>query len=209
MGLNILRNLTYEKVIIDRIRFGSLGHNRTVRLCTDNRKIDKGRDDTNINMETQKCGKTTAVQKLQNTLRETVTMMKHGGNTLLHFFFATRGGYNGGNDLSLSLSVSTRVIQPRYKKNYLFFALSHIYTYMTFRLFTHMSLPIGQTDRNQVLCHPVLPIFPSGGTCFPTNSPFTPAWDVAPVRSASGMLPACRVSVPWSACLTHSRPCES
>ena len=47
-------------------------------------------------------------------------------------------------------------------------AKAHIYTYMTFGLFTHVSLPIGRTDGNWVLDHPVLPIFSSGGTCFPT-----------------------------------------
>ena len=72
----------------------------------------------------------------------------------LVLFFATRGGYNRGNDLthtlslSLTLSLYTRAIQLLTKKcnNILpkFFALSHIYTYMTFGLFTHVSLPIGQ-----------------------------------------------------------------
>ena len=97
------------------------------------------------------------------------------------------------------------------------FALSHIYTYMTFGLFIHMaprgsqehiyiyvSLPIGRTDQHRILGHLVLPNFPSGGTYFPTNSPFTPAWYVALVRSAPSMLPACRVSLPWLACLTRS-----
>ena len=51
--------------------------------------------------------------------------------------------------------------------------------------------------------------FPSGGTCLPTNSPFTPAWGVLPVRFSSGMHPACRVSALWSAYLTRSRPCGS
>ena len=39
------------------------------------------------------------------------------------------------------------------------FALSHIYTYMTFGLFTHVSLPIGWTDGYRVFGHPVLPNF--------------------------------------------------
>ena len=51
--------------------------------------------------------------------------------------------------------------------------------------------------------------FPSGGTYLPTNSPFTPAWGVLPVRSVSGMRPACRVSTLWSAYLTRSRSCGS
>ena len=75
----------------------------------------------------------------------------------LVLFFATRGGYSRGNDLTLShspslphtLSLYTRAIQLLTKVfnnllHYLMFALSHIYTYMTFGLFTHVSLPIGR-----------------------------------------------------------------
>ena len=47
------------------------------------------------------------------------------------------------------------------------------------------------------------------GHVFPTNSPFTPAWNVVPIRSAFGKLAACRESAPWSACLTCSRSCGS
>ena len=86
---------------------------------------------------------------------------------------------------------------------------SHIYTYMTFGLFTYLSFPIGRDGSEPDLRSSGSLYLPSGGTCFPTNSPFTPAWDVALVRSASGMLPACRVSVPWSTCLTRSRSCGS
>ena len=38
-------------------------------------------------------------------------------------------------------------------------ALSHIYTHMTFRLFTQMSTPIGWTDQNRFWDQPVLFIF--------------------------------------------------
>ena len=92
------------------------------------------------------------------------------------------GGYNRGNDLyvSLSLSLSLSCCHSLYSyalytnlksatTTTFMFSLSHIYTYMTFGLFTHVSLPIGRTDRNRVLDHPVLPIFSSGGTCFPTE----------------------------------------
>ena len=41
--------------------------------------------------------------------------------------------------LSLSLSLYTRVIQLQMFNNNFTFALSHIYTYMTFGLFTHMA----------------------------------------------------------------------
>ena len=62
--------------------------------------------------------------------------------------------------LSLTLSLYTRAIQLLTKSattSLMFFALSHIYTHMTFGLFTHLSFPIGRTDRNGVFGHPVLP----------------------------------------------------
>ena len=67
---------------------------------------------------------------------------------------------------------------------------SYLYTYDFWAIYTygpkgptrthsHMCLlPIGREDHHRALDHPVLLSFPSGGTCFPTNSPFTPAWDV-------------------------------
>ena len=64
--------------------------------------------------------------------------------------------------LSLTLSLYTRAIQLLTKSattSLMFFALSHIYTHMTFGLFTHVSLPIGRTDQNRVFGHPVLPNF--------------------------------------------------
>ena len=80
--------------------------------------------------------------------------------------FATRGGYTRRKlplTLSLSLSLSRsiqltlqHVIITTTKK---VCALSHIYTYMTFGLFTQMSTPIGRTDRNRFLDQPVLSIF--------------------------------------------------
>ena len=51
--------------------------------------------------------------------------------------------------------------------------------------------------------------FPSGGTGFPTNSPFTPAWDDLPFRSASGTHQASLLIAPCSTCPTHSPPCGS
>ena len=84
---------------------------------------------------------------------------------------------------------------------------SYLYPY-DFSAYLHLC----PFDRGRFCDEPVLCIFhpvPSRGTCFPTNSPFTPAWDVAPIRSASDMLLACRMSTPWSACLTRCRSCES
>ena len=73
---------------------------------------------------------------------------------------------NGGNYLSLSLSLTlylcTRAIQltlQMYQQLHKVCALSHIYTYMTFGLFTYLSFPIGRMDRNRVFGHPVLSNF--------------------------------------------------
>ena len=51
--------------------------------------------------------------------------------------------------------------------------------------------------------------FPSGGTGFPPNSPFIPAWDDLPIQSASRTHQASPLSTPWSTCSTRSPPCES
>ena len=76
--------------------------------------------------------------------------------------------------LSLTLSLYTRAIQlltTIISYIIMFFALSHIYTYMTFGLFTHVSLPIGRTDRNRVFGLPVLPNFhPEGPVSQHTRS---------------------------------------
>ena len=59
--------------------------------------------------------------------------------------FSPHDGYNGGNELSLSLSLSlylclyTHALYNYKMFNNFTFALSHIYTHMTFRLFTHMA----------------------------------------------------------------------
>ena len=77
---------------------------------------------------------------------------KHRGNDLLHPFFATRRLQWRQRSLSLSLSLYsyTHVVQLTmmfHTHNY--FALSHIYTHMTFGLFTHMA-PIGSLEHNHV-----------------------------------------------------------
>ena len=49
-------------------------------------------------------------------------------------------------------------------------ALSYIYTYMTFELFTQMSTLIGQTNRNRFWDQPVLSIFHLEGHVSQHNS---------------------------------------
>ena len=116
--------------------------------------------------------------------------------------------------LSLSLSRSVQllftIMQQHHFKDMC--PKSYLYIY-DFSAYLHLcpSNRFG-TDRGRFCDEPVLCIFhpvPFGGTCFPTNSPFTPAWNAVPIRSAFGMLAACQESAPWSACLTCSRSCGS
>ena len=147
--------------------------------------------------------------------------MGHRGNDLLLPCFATRRLQQRQRPLPLSHTLFLSVhIYALHQQLPIKFALGHIYTNMTFGLFTNIA-PVGSLEhiyiyvpsiRGEVLTGPATSgssHFPSGGTCFLTNSPFTPAWDVVLVRSASDMHPACRVSVLWSAYLTRSRPCGS
>ena len=100
-------------------------------------------------------------QAAKYTMREKITAMEaQGQRPLAPPLFATRDGYNGGNYLFLSLSLShtlylwTHTIQPLYKsvqQHLKVCAVSHIYTYMTFGLFTYLSFPIGRTDRNRII----------------------------------------------------------
>ena len=132
---------------------------------------------------------------------------------LVLFLRHTRRLQRGGNYLSLSLSLTlcttNSIQQPLSSTTTKVCALSHIYTYMTFRHIYICVLPIGRNRSGSVLRSAGSLYLPSGGTCFPTNSPFTPAWNVIPIRSAFGMLAACRESAPSSACLTRSRSCGS
>ena len=87
-------------------------------------------------------------QVAKYTMREKITAMEaQGKRPLAPPLFATRGGYNGGNYLSLSLSLflsHSLSLHTRYTNNFTnvtttshkMCALSHIYTYMTFGLFT-------------------------------------------------------------------------
>ena len=77
------------------------------------------------------------------------TVGEHKGNNLLLTVFATGGGYNGGNNLSLSLSLyaaalftlaPTRMANTQNEQHTTQkFALGHIYTDMTFGLFTNIA----------------------------------------------------------------------
>ena len=99
---------------------------------------------------------------------------------------------------------------------------SYIYNHINLGLFTNMS-SIVTLEHNYKYVQPntfrihlvgFLPSpcplrlvrFLSKGTCFPTNSPFTLAWDVLSIRSVSGTCSASRLTTSWSTCLTRSLP---
>ena len=142
-------------------------------------------------------------------------MGKHRGNDLLHPFFATRRLRWRQQPLYLSLSLclytqlrSVHIqLQNVQQHNYVF-ALSHIYTHMTFVLFTHMapkgahkntftyvSLLIGQEVFHQVLDNPIQHNFPFGGTCFPTIR----MTGFCPYINSAGMNPVTELCVVQSA----------
>ena len=133
-------------------------------------------------------GKTTAAHRLQNiTMRG---LQRWGTETTISCSLASpTGGYNRGNDLFLSHTLSnctqlrslTNIHNSTTTTNFNKFALSHIYTNMTFGLFTHIAP--GLSLEHIHICVPsnrsgrLLPglqssgssHFPSGGTCFPTG----------------------------------------
>ena len=97
-----------------------------------------------MNVENPNMGKTTAAHGLQNiTMRG---LQRWGTKTMISCSLASlTGGYNRGNDLflSLTLSNSTQLHSVtnihNFTTTYHSFALSHIYTHMTFGLFTHIA----------------------------------------------------------------------
>ena len=105
--------------------------------------------------------------------------------------------------LSLSPSLCTRAIQPLYKyvtTTITFCALSHIYTYMTFRHIYICVLPIGR-NRSE-------PVLRSAGHVSQQTPPslrhgMSLQSDLLPTRS---QLVGCQH---LGQCLTRSRPCES
>ena len=109
-------------------------------------------------------------QAAEYTMRETITTMEaQGQRPLAPPLFATRGGYNGGNYLFLSLSLSHALpLLTRYTTNFtnvstttkVLCPKSYLYIY-DFRVI-YMCVPTNRSDGSEL--DPVLPIFPSGGT---------------------------------------------
>ena len=68
----------------------------------------KNNEETSVNMENHNDGKNHGnPQAAKYTMREKITAMEaQGQRPLAPALFATRGGYNGGNYLFLSLSLS-------------------------------------------------------------------------------------------------------
>ena len=115
------------------------------RLCTENRKSTNGRENTQIlTWKPKMWEKPRQPTSCRNTLWGRYRKLKkHRGNDLT-LLPSPHGGYNEATtsvSLSLSLSLCTRAIQLLTKNatTTKMFALSHIYTYMTFGLFIHMA----------------------------------------------------------------------
>ena len=109
------------------------------------------------------------------------------------------------------------------------FCPSFIYTYTTFGLITNIAsnrrigtylqispcfrffIVFGRMCSGFVRSDFLLSVcrFPSGGTDFPTSSPFTPAWADLPFWSVFGTHRASQLRAPWLACPTRSPPCGS
>ena len=165
------------------IRCAMLGHNRDVGSTTENRNVGEGTQ--NVNVENPNMGKTTGAHRLQDiTMRG---IQRWGTETTIscYLFFANRRLQQRQRPLSLSLSRCTQLrsltnIRNTTLQHSIKFALSHIYTNMTFGLFTHIA-PGGSLEHIHI-CVPSsrsgrLPPglqssgsshVPSGGTCFPT-----------------------------------------
>ena len=112
-------------------------------------------------------------QAVEYTIREEYNSGSARATTSSTSPFATRGGYKmeATTSLSLSPSLCTCAIQPLYKyvtTTTTFYALSHIYTYMTFRHIYICVLPIGRNRSEPVLRSIGSLYLRSGGTCYPT-----------------------------------------
>ena len=166
-----------------------LGHNRDVGSSTENRDVSthytvKKRVHRILAWKTQIWVKTTTALKLQDI---TMPDLQWWGTEAMTSCSLSPppGGYSRGNDLFLSLSLSSSYAQsyitPTLHHYYTKFYLSHIYTNMMFGLFTNIA-PMGSQEHiyiyvpsieGEVLTGPATfgsSHFPSGGTCFLTRS---------------------------------------
>ena len=120
-----------------------IGHNRDVRSSTENRDVErciyaqysKEESALDVNMENPNLGKTTAALRLQNL---TIAGLQQWGTkaTTSCSLASPLGGYNRDNNLFLSISLSLH----SYSLHLIIkFALGHIYTNMTFGLYTNIA----------------------------------------------------------------------
>ena len=140
-----------------------LGHNRDVGSIIENRDVErciyrrnsKEESALDVNVENPNMGKTTTTLRLQNI---TISRLQQWGTeaTTSCSLASPPSGYNKGNNLFLSLSlfsVCSCALNYRHNDNHTInytsltikFALGHIYTSMTFGLFTNMA-PMGSLE---------------------------------------------------------------
>ena len=140
LGVSLVLHSSHHPLLIDRnsIWFVLLGHNRVVWLSTENRNE---RGCTGCQRGKPKYGKNHGSPRTAKYHYERIT--KWGIETTISCSLASpTGGYNRGNVLFLShtLSHSTHL---RTLYTYItlqqLYNISHIYTHITFRLFTHIA----------------------------------------------------------------------
>ena len=113
-------------------------------------------------------------QTAEYTMMRRLQRWEHKGKDLLHPLSSPHATVTTRRQLPLSLPLSiTRFVQLLFTKyqqpTTKMCALSHIYTYMTFGLFTQMSTPIGRTDRYRFWDQSVLSISSIRRKMFPNN----------------------------------------
>ena len=133
-----------------------------------------------VNLENPNLGKTTLVLRLQKiSLYQDYNNGAQRQQPLLLSFSVS--------SYTLNYITTTIIIQPTLHTHTIKFALGHIYTNMTFMLFTNVALMGSQEHiymyvpsiRGEVLTGPATSgsaHFPSGGTCFPTHDSIWCPW---------------------------------
>ena len=113
-------------------------------------------------------------QTAEYTMMRRIQRWEHKGNDLLHPLSSPHVAVTTRRQLPLSLSLTlctTTLYQISTTSQPLkVCALSHIYTYMTFGLFTQMSTPIGRTDRNRFWDHIRFSLSSIRRDMFPNNT---------------------------------------
>ena len=170
----------------------------------DTQKNKNNVETQNVTWKTHNVGKTTAAHMLQKIplYERNILSRKCRGNNPSSSFSPHAAAVTQRRQRPLSISLTRSTTLSAHLTLQLFnntsktCALSRIYTYTTFRRIYIPVLPIGSVPIGAGSAESRFSASSIQRDIFPTNSPFTPAWNVAPIRSAFGMLAACRGSAP-------------